>query len=290
MKILVMGGTRFFGKRLVHSLIEENHEVWVLTRGQTTDDFGSKVHHLKADRKDKESLQAAVKNLHFDVVVDQICMTAAEAQIAVDVFASKTPYYVMTSTVSVYYVNGNLKEEDFNSLTYTPKAPTNAGEEYAENKRAAEKVFATKAPFKFAFARFPVVVGEDDYTERLLNQVKKIKNEKPIFFPNLEARFSLVTSEDAGRALHWLVHTKNEGAYNFASPKPIILGDLVRDMEAVTEKKAHLAKEISKENYSQYGIPSDYFVNTSKAESMGFHTKPITEWIRPLIKTLSSTF
>lgn len=42
-KILVFGGTRFFGKRLVESLLQAGHDVTIATRGLTVDPFGSTV-------------------------------------------------------------------------------------------------------------------------------------------------------------------------------------------------------------------------------------------------------
>lgn len=43
MKILILGGTAFFGRRLVHFLIQDGHDITVATRGQTKDDFGERV-------------------------------------------------------------------------------------------------------------------------------------------------------------------------------------------------------------------------------------------------------
>jgi len=40
MKILVLGGTRFFGIHMVNDLIEKGHEVTIATRGITPDYFG----------------------------------------------------------------------------------------------------------------------------------------------------------------------------------------------------------------------------------------------------------
>ena len=39
MKILVLGGTRFFGIHMVNDLIEKGHEVTLATRGITPDYF-----------------------------------------------------------------------------------------------------------------------------------------------------------------------------------------------------------------------------------------------------------
>ncbi len=43
MKILVFGGTRFFGKKLVERLVSEGHDVTIGTRGKTEDNFGDTV-------------------------------------------------------------------------------------------------------------------------------------------------------------------------------------------------------------------------------------------------------
>nr|WP_295898997.1 NAD-dependent epimerase/dehydratase family protein [uncultured Bdellovibrio sp.] len=287
MKVLVIGGTRYFGKRLVHSLINEGHEIWVVSRGQVEDDFGAKVHRLKADRNNKADLAKAVERLKFDVVVDQVCMNAEQAKAAVEIFAEKTPFYVMTSTMSVYNWGANLREEEVNPFMYHAQTPKNPMEEYAEGKRSAENVFANQNFFKWAFARFPVVVGEDDYTLRLHNQVKRVKEGSPIYYPNLEARFSFITSEDAARSLLWLVHGRREGIFNFASEDVLKLGELVGMIEKMTGKKAHLLKEPSEEAWSPFGIPSDWFMNVDKAKSEGFQAKPLKEWMGPLLQKMN---
>lgn len=49
--ILILGGTRFFGKRLVELLLEEGHKVTIATRGNTPDSFGEQVDRLQIDRE-----------------------------------------------------------------------------------------------------------------------------------------------------------------------------------------------------------------------------------------------
>ena len=43
MKVLVLGGTRFFGIHLVDELLKSNCDVTIATRGLTSDSFGNKV-------------------------------------------------------------------------------------------------------------------------------------------------------------------------------------------------------------------------------------------------------
>ena len=69
MKILVLGGTRFFGKHLVKKLLD-NHSVTIATRGITPDYFGESVSRITLDRTDPHSLQAALHGLEYGVVDD----------------------------------------------------------------------------------------------------------------------------------------------------------------------------------------------------------------------------
>lgn len=52
-KVLVLGGTRYFGRELVKNLIERGNDVTVGTRGVTEDEFGDKVNRIKIDRNSK---------------------------------------------------------------------------------------------------------------------------------------------------------------------------------------------------------------------------------------------
>lgn len=288
MKILVLGGTRYFGRRFVHMLIDEGHEVWVLSRGNLKDDFGSKVHHLIADRSDKAALQKAVDGLSFDAVVDQVCMVPQQIEDAIEIFKGRISYYLMTSTVSVYDFGPDLKEDLVVPANYKPRETKTAGEAYGEGKRAAEYALL-KAPFKFSMARFPVVLGEDDYTRRLHEQIEKVQDGKPIYYPNLEARFSFITADDAAKSLLWLLKNHKTGEYNFSAADHIKLGDLMKMIEKAAGKKANLLSEPSEKDWSPYGIPSDWYPNVDKAHREGFTARPLAEWLEPLIQKIAAS-
>lgn len=288
MRILLIGGTRYFGKRLVHRLLQSGHQVWILSRGQTPDDFGNRVERLLADRNDKDAVKKVLGDLSFDCVVDQVCMTAQQAKDAVDLFAGRISYYLMTSTLSVYDFGANLAEEKFISTDYQPLPATDPMSTYREGKRAAENVFATQEFFKVGFARFPIVLGEDDYTLRLANEIKRIRDGQAIYYPNLDARMCFITSEDAAMALEWMVREKKNGSYNFASKDSVKLEELVKLIEQVVGKQAHLATEPTEMNLSPFGIPHDWTMNVSKAEAEGFAAKPLSDWLSSLIESLAS--
>ncbi len=72
MKILVLGGTRFFGIPMVHDLIAKQHDITIATRGNKKDDFGDKVTRIILNRYDAESIKQALLGIHYDVVIDKI--------------------------------------------------------------------------------------------------------------------------------------------------------------------------------------------------------------------------
>ncbi|WP_237690812.1 NAD-dependent epimerase/dehydratase family protein [Paenibacillus caui] len=90
MKVLVLGGTRFFGKRLVELLIEAGDQVTIATRGLTADSFGDRVTRVKADRQVREDLEDLVKHGPWDIIYDNICYASQDAQDAADLFAGFT--------------------------------------------------------------------------------------------------------------------------------------------------------------------------------------------------------
>lgn len=72
MKILVIGGTRFFGIHMVEELLACGHEVTIATRGKASDTFGDRVKRVLIERTNEESMKQALSGTHYDVVIDKI--------------------------------------------------------------------------------------------------------------------------------------------------------------------------------------------------------------------------
>ena len=77
MRVLVIGGTRFIGRRLVEHLLARGDEPVVVHRGRTEPDGLPEVAHLHADRSNFESIGGRIAALRPDAVVDTCAMTAA---------------------------------------------------------------------------------------------------------------------------------------------------------------------------------------------------------------------
>lgn len=287
MNILIIGGNRFFGKKLAQSLIDSGHEVTLLNRGHSDDGFGNRIKRIRCDRRHHEELETSVEGQFWDVIYDQVCFDALEAQSAVEIFKDKTSHYIFTSSQSVYSLAGShLKEEAFDPQQYSFDKPVSTEEDYAEAKRQCESIFFRQTALPVTAVRFSIVVGLDDYTGRFRFHVERVKNRKPIYFPNINAKLSLVTSEDAASVLEFLLNKEPVGPVNAASPGPIALKDFIGEIESVTGQKALLETAASKENHSPYGIERDWYMSVDKLIALGKTPASIEEWLSPMIRDL----
>jgi nucleoside-diphosphate-sugar epimerase len=106
MRALVLGGSVFVGKRLVHALLVGDHDVAVLNRGRTPTELPVGVDHLVADRTDMESMRAALGRTEWDAVFDVsgFVMAAGGSDIAalLELLDGKVGDYVFVSSIMAY--------------------------------------------------------------------------------------------------------------------------------------------------------------------------------------------
>lgn len=288
--ILILGGTRFFGKRLVRLLLDEGFKVTIATRGNTSDEFGDQVERIQLDRNDKTSLMKAVEaGQEWDTVFDNICYSPQAAKDACEVFQGKVRRYILTSTLSVYDpAPRKHKENDVNPYIYPVTLGGKDDFSYGEAKRLAEAVFLQQADFPVAAVRFPIVLGEDDYTGRLEFHIDHIKQGQPIGIPNLKAEMCFISSGEAASFLAWLRKQRVEGAINACSQGVVKLSELIGWIEKETGKKAVIAKQVRDEDKSPFGVPDSWVMDTSKAERLGFEFQPLRAWLPALIGRMSA--
>ena len=156
----MLGGTRFFGRKLVELLIADGHDVTIVTRGKLANPFGDTVKHLIVDRRDTAAFSKAVEGQYYDIVYDNICYSPNEAKAFCDIFNGKVGKLVFTSTLSTYAADGKAKcEADFDPYTYSIQMGGTEDFTYGEGKRQAEAVFFKYATCPVVEVRFPIVMG-----------------------------------------------------------------------------------------------------------------------------------
>lgn len=287
-KILVLGGNRFFGRKLIELLVEQGHQVTMVTRGKSGNPFGDQVEHIVADRTKKADLEKLVDGRTFDVVYDNICYSPNEAFEFCEVFNGKIGKLVFTSTLSTYEANGAAKSEgDFDPYHYEIKMGNTADFTYGEGKRQAEAVFFKYAKFPVVAVRFPIVMGEDDYTRRLHFHVERVANGEPIGFVNLDAEMSFILASEAAEFLKWAGMNDVEGPFNATANGKISLADLMKIVEAATGKTARIEVPGNKDIRSPFAIPESWYMNNEKATKAGFPFTSLQEWLPKLIKNIA---
>ncbi|WNS46271.1 NAD-dependent epimerase/dehydratase family protein [Paenibacillus sp. MMS20-IR301] len=290
-KILVLGGTRFFGKRLVEKLLQDGDSaVTILTRGLTGDDFGGRVTRLAADRTDAEGLARAAGDTDWDVIYDNICFSPDEAAAAVRIFSGKVKRYILTSSLSVYNPQPDiLTEADFDPLQIPLQTGGKEKFSYQEGKQLAEAVMLGVADFPVAAVRFPIVLGVDDYTRRLHFHIEHVRAGQPIGIPNPRAEISFIRSDEAADFLYWLGSSELSGPVNACSDGTLSIGGVITAIEEITGIPAVIRHETAAADQSPFGIGESWFMDTAKARSTGFSFLSLSEWFPELVSSINSS-
>ena len=282
MRVLILGGTRYFGKRLADLCLNSGFHVTVASTGKTKVNYVHPVEHVVVDRKNLSSMRTAFGNQRWDIVYDQICFSAEEATIAMEAFSGKIGQLVFTSTQSVYDSGVDLLESAFDPAKYSGE--TRNTNRYQEGKRLAEKVFAEQDVFPVTSVRFPIVLGRDDYTRRLHWHIARIKFGYPIFFPNPAAKLTVASSEDAAAFLLWLASKSLYGPVNACSPDALSMQTLIKTIELATGKIMLLNSDDSSNDRSPFCVEKDWCASPYLASSMGFNFSNSAEWLPLLVR------
>ncbi|PFN28160.1 NAD-dependent epimerase/dehydratase family protein [Bacillus cereus] len=267
-KVLVLGGTRFFGKHLVESLLQAGHDVTIATRGFTEDSFGNAVKRIVVDREDEEQLTKHLEGKSYEIVYDNLCYSPNAAEIICKVLRGRVKKYVMTSSMAVYEPALDLLEENFNPYEYAITYGDRKDFAYNEGKKLAEAVLFQHATFPVVAVRFPVVIGENDYTKRLQFYVEHIKRQEAIAVDHVDGELSFIHEKEAGEFLAWCGMENIEGPINACSNGVVSTREVICFIEENTLIKARIQE--AGDNIAPYNEVTNCTLHNGKARELGF--------------------
>lgn len=280
MDVLVLGGTRLMGRHLVEALLAGGHRVTIATRGLAPDGFGTRVGRLILDRGDADSLRKNIPDKTYDVIFDDLayCSNDVTALFA----AARCKRYVQVSSASVYSAcHLDQREEEFDPWRAPLVACGQDDFPYGEAKRQAESAIVQRyGHIPAAMARFPMVVGPDDYTKRLYFYVEHIVRQTPMFVESPAGRLPFVRSDEAGRFLAFLGESDFTGPINAASGGTLCAAQVMDYVAARTGLAPVLAPDGDE---APYNGAEDRSLNTDKAAALGFAFTPLEEWVGALL-------
>ncbi|CAM5474633.1 epimerase [Streptomyces spiroverticillatus] len=294
-RILVIGGSRYFGKLLVRRLHAAGRHVTVLNRGSARPPAG--VEHLVADRDDEAALTAALGPRTFDVVMDQVCYTPVQAAVAARVFAGRTRRYVMTSTIEVYDPataalptvppGTPVSETHVDSaawhvaldLPWHDDAYVRA--HYAEGKRQAEAVLARAGGFAFASVRSAHVLGggAQEFTGRLAHYVGRVARGEEIAVHARTLPTVFIAYEELADVLVRAAGTDLTGPLNACSDGPLDVYGLTALVAAQVGREPVHRIVAAGEEASPFSFDRHYAMSNARAKALGFPVSHTADWL-----------
>lgn len=248
--ILILGGSRFIGRRLARELLSGGDRVTIFTRGGVPDGLGPDVRRIHGDRRSGADLRGTLSGRPFDVVYDFLSYDAQDARLAIEVFSGRTARFVHISTCSVYWCAGvfpcPVREEDFDRLDVTAERPSSIEFAYGTGKRAAEEaLFAAHRDHGFPVTalRLPIVGGEEDASLRYAGYLHRIDDGGPLALPDGgHAPFRHVYVGDATRVLAALPSFPAAAgrAYNLACGEILTLRRVVAGIAALRGRRVEV--------------------------------------------------
>lgn len=161
MRVLVMGGSRFAGPKVVAALIARGHRVTVFNRRTRPSDPSAGVVQIVGDRDDAANLHQ-LSAADYDAVVDMSAYLRTQTESLLDVLGS-VERWVHISTGAVYRPSQVLPWSE--STAYGPWDIWGA---YAVEKLGCEiALHARRGDDRSTVAlRFPVILGPANYVAR----------------------------------------------------------------------------------------------------------------------------
>jgi 2'-hydroxyisoflavone reductase len=227
-RILIVGGTIFLGRRIVEAALERGHQVTTFSRGRHTADFHGDVESLKGDRNGDVS---ALRGRSWDAVIDTCGYVPGAVTRVLDALGSdRVAHYTFVSSVSVYARHppagvderapvATITSEQLNAAEEmtTGKRPTarTYGEMYGALKALCERAAEQRLPGRVLNVRPGLIVGRDDYMDRFTYWVRRVDDGGEVLAPGRpDRRVRLIDARDLAEWMVRMAETRTTGIFN----------------------------------------------------------------------------
>ncbi len=252
MRILVIGGTRFIGPRVVHRLAAAGHEIAVFHRGRTNAELPPSVQRIRGDRHRLAEHVEEFRCFRPDVVVDMIAMTEQDARSLVATFRGIAGRLVVLSSGDVYRAYGVFtglepgppelvpvrEDAPLRKVLYPYRSAATPGDDkYDYEKILVERVVIGEVSLPATVLRLPMVYGPGDEQHRLAPYLRRMADGRPAILLNegmAHWRCLRGYVEDVAVAVALAVQHPAAGrVYNVAEPNAFTEAEWVAKIAAV---------------------------------------------------------
>lgn len=260
MKILILGGTRFFGKTTANILSGLGHDVVTVSRSALP--LGQ-IRHAICDRKDQHALEHLLQKETPDAILDMVCFDQGDGLGVTKLFDSgfmaSVGHYIMVSSFFVYNSSTKPEMEFSGDLA-------EIGDGYTRRKIEAENTIHGSELFKStSILRLPFVFAHDDYSDRFQKFCTAVSR-KRIGQPDKSLRTSMISKDDAANLLASLVVGLPIGFADGSNEGCLSLYEIAQEIART------LGVQIEGSNDDEiseiYGLQKDLCLNSSKTKKL----------------------
>lgn len=241
MRILVIGGTVFLGRRLIDCALWRGHSVTLFHRGQHNPDIFPEVEKIHGDR---DGGLGALGTQTWDAVVDTCGYVPRVVDASASLLANRVDRYLFVSTISVY---GDVRKRGLTeSDPIGPPDETGAeevtGESYGPLKVACEQVVQERLPGRALIVRPGLIVGRDDPSDRFSYWPTRIAQGGEILAPgDPHESVQFVDAADLGTWMVRMLEAATSGVFNATGPaETLTMGNLLEACVDATGRNASL--------------------------------------------------
>lgn len=260
MKILILGGTRFFGKTTANILSSEGHDVVTASRSAVSH---GQIRHAICDRKDQYALEQLLQREKPDAILDMVCFDKSDglgvSQLFDSGFMASVGHYIMVSSFFVYNSSTESEMEFSGDLTEICDG-------YTRRKIEAENAIHRSELFKStSIIRLPFVFAHDDYSGRFQKFCTAVSR-KLIGQPENSFRTSMISKDDAANLLANLVVGLPIGFANGSNEGCLSLYEIAQEIALTlgVQIEGNRADEISE----IYALQNDLCLTSSKTQKL----------------------
>lgn len=236
MDVLIIGGTRFLGRHLVDTLLQNNHAVTLFNRGITAPELYPEVEKLLGDRDGSLHL---LKDRKWDAVIDTCGYFPRVVSESAEVLLDKVEVYAFISTVSVYrdYLAINIDENYPVLRINDPIREEITGETYGPLKVLCEDVVNEKYKDRALIIRPGLIVGPHDPTDRFTYWPWRVALGGSVLVPeSLDWETQVIDGRDLALWVVNMLESRKTGTYNAVGPaSPLRFGELLDSCKLVSK-------------------------------------------------------
>lgn len=298
MDLLVLGGTRFVGRHLVHAALDRGHRVTLFNRGRSAPDLFPEVETLRGDRDGDLS---ALRGRRWDAVVDTCGYVPRVVRASAGLLADAVKRYVFVSSISVYsdpLLPGadesapvaTLEDESVEEVT---------GENYGALKALCERAAEEAMPGRTISVRPGLIVGPHDHTGRFAYWPLRAAMGGEALAPGDPDRpVQFVDARDLARWMLVMAERGKPGTYNATGPRHTLrMGGLLEECANAAGSDIRFTwvddaslEERGVESFTELPLwlPEEYAgllsVDNSRAIAAGLEFRPIAETVRDVLE------